>query len=149
MINIPPRPSARLNCDGAGQDQQTARSPVMNLYKATRSSTSCTGRIHVFNIRCIQLRGMLLQMGLVSRMDVACQTEDSCASAEELKQARAEQSALQNVVSSLRYTCTASSKPCPTPASLLKVYKPYAMHASWFMLCQLMHLPASCGSSSW
>jgi len=63
----------------------------------------------------IHIRGMLLQMGLVSRVDVACQTEDSCASAEELKQARAEQSTLQNVVSSLRYTCTAPFKPCPPP----------------------------------
>ena len=65
----------------------------------------------------MQFRGMLLQIGLVSRADVACQTEDSCASAEELQQARAEQSALQDVVSSLRYTCTAPSKPCPSQSA--------------------------------
>ena len=40
---------------------------------------------------------------LVSRVDVACQTEDSCAaSAGELEQARNERSALQIEVSSLR-----------------------------------------------
>lgn len=42
--------------------------------------------------------------GLVSRVDVACQTEDNCAAtAEELEKARTERSALQRESSSLRF----------------------------------------------
>ena len=47
---------------------------------------------------------------LVSRVDMACQTEDGCgATAEELDQARNECSALQRETSSLRSVHTAPS----------------------------------------
>ena len=52
--------------------------------------------------------------GLINRVDVGCQTEGSCtATAEKLNQARAQQSSLQQEVSSLRHAPLHVREPLP------------------------------------
>ena len=69
--------------------------------------------------RCCELgramRGMTMCMqGLINRVDAGCQTEGSCtATAEELNQARAQQSDLQQEVSSLRRAPPHVQEPLP------------------------------------